>query len=136
MNVDLRPEKLVKLIKSRIINPENNYVRLNGLIENAQLEKIILNISTFEQISFHINRDQVDDSLPPTFERLSLVRPPSFECVFPIQLAGHFMVKYPSSSVALPVKLSAFWIEYVAILVEKKDTYHFKNEHIRLPVEK
>ncbi len=133
MNVDIQPEKVVKLIESRIINPENNYEKLIGLIENAHLENPLLNISTFEKISFHINPDQVEAYLTPTFERLSLVHPPSFECVFPIRLAGHFMVKYPSSSVALPMQLSALLIEYVVLLIQDQDTFRFKQEHVRLP---
>lgn len=132
MNVDLPSEKVVKLIKSRIFNPENNYKKLVGLIENSHLEKNLLNISAFKKISFQINRDQINDLSSPTFERLSLVYPPSFECVFPIRLSGSFLVKYPTSTVVFPMQLPAFWIEYIVIIVENKDTYFFKNEHIRL----
>ncbi len=133
MNVDIQLEKLVKLVKSRIIDPKNNYEKLIELIENAHLENTLLNISTFEEVSFHVNHDQVEISLTPSVERLSLVYPPSFECTFSIQLAGHFLVKYPSSNAALPMQLSAFLIEYIVIVVLDQDSYHLKHEHIRLP---
>jgi hypothetical protein len=132
MKVDIQLDKVVKLIKSRIIDPENNYELLRGLIENAHLEEALLNISTFEKISFFIYKDQIDVSLTPSVERLSLVFPPSFECIYPIRLTGHYLVKYPSSSVALPVQLPAFKIDYNVIIVLDQDSYRFKQEHVRL----
>ncbi len=132
MSVENELKKIVKVVNSRIIDPENNYVKLVGLIENAHIENKLLNISSFEQISFNLYQDQIDFSITPNIERLSMVHPPSFECIFPILLSGYYLVKYPTSSMALPMQLSAFLIEYVVILIQDKDTYHFKNEHVRL----
>jgi len=132
MSVELELKQIVKLVNSRIIDPENKYVKLVDLIKDAHLENKLLNISSFEQISFNVYHDQIDFSIAPIIERLSMLFPPSFECVFPILLSGYYMVKYPTSSVALPMQLSGFLIEYVVILIQDENTYHFKNEHIRL----
>lgn len=129
---DIQIDQIVKIVKSRILDTESNYYILSELIENAHLENKLLNISTFEKISFHLNPDKIITNITPSVERFSLVFPPSYECTFPIRLEGHYLVKYPSSNVALPMQIPAFTIEYIVILVKDQDSFQLKHEHIRL----
>lgn len=129
---DIQVDQIVKLVKSRILDTESNYYVLSELIENAHLENKLLNISAFEKISFHLNPNKVITNNTPIVERFSLVFPPSFECTFSIYIEGHYLVKYPSSNVALPMQIPVLAIEYIAILVKDKDSFQFKHERIRL----
>jgi hypothetical protein len=124
--------ELIKIVKSLIQGDANRYSRLESLIEKAQLEKSLLNISSFENISFHINKKQVIFLPDEEIHRLSLVHPPSYEVNLPIQVAGYYYVKYSNSNVKLPMQLPIFSVLYSCIAIKQKKSFLFQNEEVKL----
>jgi len=124
--------ELIKIVKSLIQGDANRYRRLESLIEKAQLEKSLVNISSFEKISFHINKKRVIFLPDCSVHRLSLVHPPSYEITLPIQIAGYYYVKYANSNVKLPMQLPIFSIIYSCIAIKQKSSFLFQNEEVKL----
>lgn len=124
--------ELLQKVKSQIIGESSNYKKLVTLIENTQMVDFLLNISTFEKISFHINKQHLEILPEISIDKLSLVYPESFDVRIPIRLSGYYLIKYPNSQYEIPKQIPLFRIEYCCIMVSDNNNYLFKNEHIRL----
>jgi hypothetical protein len=126
------PDRMENLIINRIADKGEKFQRLKNLIEIAHIEKQLISISTFEEIFFVPDIENIRIISPPTIDRLTLVHPPSFSYSVEIQVSGFYRIKYKQTNVALPIKVEPFIIQYTGILVEKSENFEFRNEAIRL----
>lgn len=114
------------------MDPESHYKILTNLIERAHFEKDILRISAFEKVSFQLDAKTLAADFLPSIERLSLVEPPSYECVFPIFFSGYYLVKYASSNVPFPMQVFDLAIEYSVIIVQYPEYFTFTQEKVEM----
>jgi len=119
-------------IKERINDLENGSQRLKALLATAEIEKDLLNIATYENISFCTNGNSVKQVGNIEFDRLSMVHPPSFVFSVKLQIAGYFNVKYKSAKTSLPMHIEPFDVNYSGIAIQHENELEIKNESIKV----
>jgi hypothetical protein len=126
-------EKISSFILNRIINDVDDYKILKALLLMAEPAQKILKLKSYEELTFHPNKNGVQPVEETQIERLSMVQPPSFECSIRLKLFGYFKIKYKSSGFPLPVPVESFEAVYKGILTQNGGDYSIKNETVVLP---
>lgn len=121
-----------KTIAERILGKDDNAALLRKLIRHFSLEKSLLNLTNYEEATFHPMISKMKFTLYPEIDRISMVRPQSYHFCTVLKLEGHFKVKYENIAVPLPKTPDPFLVKYSGIVIEDNDNYSFKNEMLEL----
>ena len=128
----LTQETLSQQVLENIMSNESGLSRFNDLLQLANLEKELLQITSYESAQFNLNRENIKQVLPPKIDRLSLVHPPSFAFSVDYQISGYFHIKYNSASKPLPIQMEPFIVNYSGILIPYDNNFEIKNEKIAI----
>ena len=128
----LTQETLSQQVLENIMSNESGLSRFNDLLQLANLEKELLQITSYESAQFNLNRENINQVHPPKIDRLSLVHPPSFAFSVDYQISGYFNVKYNSANNSLPIQMEPFNVNYSGILIPYDNNFEIKNEKIAI----
>lgn len=128
----LSQEELSRQVLENLMSNESWLTRFNNLLQLADLEKELLQISSYESAEFILKRENIKQVHNPKIDRLTLVYPPSFAFSVDYQISGHFNVKYNSANKSLPIQMKAFIVNYSGILIPHDDNFEIKNEKIKI----
>ena len=128
----LTQETLSQQVLENIMSNESGLSRFNDLLQLANLEKELLQITSYESAQFNLNRENIKQVHPPKIDRLSLVHPPSFAFSVDYQISGYFNVKYNSANNSLPIQMEPFIVNYSGILIPYDNNFEIKNEKIAI----
>jgi len=106
--------------------------RLNDLLQLGQLEKKLLQISSYESAEFILKTDCILPVHNLKTDRLSLVYPPAFAFSMQSQVSGYFKVKYHSMNNPLPIQVEPFNINYSGILIPNDGEFEIKNDKVAI----
>jgi len=125
-------DKINEQINQWILELENGSDRLKNLIQEAKLEKDLLNIASYENATFCTNGNSIKKLNNIKIDRLTLVYPPSFVFSVKFLISGYFNVKYKSAKSSLPVQIDPFTIGYKGIAIQHENDLEIKNESIKI----
>ena len=128
----LSQDAFPKLILENLVSNESGLNRFNDLLQQAKLEKTLLQISSYKSAEFILKTENLKRISGPQIDRLTLIYPPSFEFSMDYQVSGHFNVKYNTASNTLPILVKPFIVTYSGIIIPKGDHFELKNEKIRI----
>lgn len=128
----LSPEEFSKQVLKNLMDTKSGINRFNDLLQLAGLEKDLLQISSYENAEFILNKKQIKPLNNPKIDRLSLVYPPSFAFSMDYHISGHFNVKYNSARSPLPVQVKKLIVNYSGILIPHSVNFEMKNEKIKI----
>ncbi len=132
MGSTVNEEQLANLLHDRLFGRPDQRALLESLIDKAGLYRSLLNLPTHLSVAFRLEKAQPDAGARPTFDRLVLVIPESFEAECPVRISGHFMVTYKHAKEPLPNQVPAFRIIYAAVMITGTEKVLFRNEQVRL----
>lgn len=127
----LQEENSKKVVEDLLVS-ETGQSRFKKLLQNAKLEKELLQISSYENAEFILNQNSIKQNDQVQVDRLVLVYPPTFAFSVVCQINGHFNVKYNSVNNVIPVQVKPFNVNYTGILIQHKSSFEIKNERIIL----
>lgn len=125
-------EEFSKQVLENLLNTESGLSRFNDLLQLANLEKELLQISSYESVQFILNRENIVLIHHPIIDRLTLVYPPSFAFSTDYQISGYFNIKYNSANKTLPIQMEPFNVQYSGIIIPHDDNFEIKNEKIKI----
>lgn len=128
----LLQEENIKKVLKHLLDSKSGQERLIKLLQDAKLEKEVLQISSYKSAEFILNHSGIKQNNPVKVDRLTLIYPPTFAFAVDCQINGHFNVKYNSVNNVLPVQVKPFIVNYTGILVQHKTSFEIKNERIIL----
>ena len=128
----LSQEVFSKLVLENLMSNESGLNRFNDLLQQAKLEKKLLQISSYKSAEFILKAENLKRINALQIDRLTLVYPPSFEFSMDYQVSGHFNVRYNTASNILPILIKPFIVIYSGIIIPKGDHFELKNEKIRI----
>jgi hypothetical protein len=123
-------EIFIKQVVENLLKTESGLSRFIELLQLANLEKDLLQISSYESSTFILNKDNIFQTEPPKIDRLTLVYPPSFAFSANYQISGYFKVKYTSAGNSLPIQMKPFIVNYSGILIPNGEHFEIKSEKV------
>lgn len=125
-------EEFSKQVLNNLLNNESGYNRFSDLLQLANLEKELLQISSYESAELILQRENIKQVGSSQIDRLSLVYPPSFAFSVDFQIKGYFHVKYNSARNPLPIQMEPFIVNYSGIIIPHDENFEIKNEKIEI----
>lgn len=129
---NISQEEFAKQVQENLLKTDLGLTRFNNLLQLANLEKELLQISSYKSSEFILKRENVVQINPPTIDRLTLVYPPSFAFSSDYQISGYFQIKYNSASKPLPIQIEPFIVNYSGILIPHGNSFEIKSEKIEI----
>ncbi len=75
---NISQEEFAKQVLENLLKTESGLDRFNDLLQLANLEKDLLQISSYKSSEFILRRENIVQKNSPIIDRLTLVYPPSF----------------------------------------------------------
>ena len=132
MHASFDEKGLLEAVGARLLDGHGASGRLGFLIDVANIHGSLLHLSKFESIRFRPDPAAIKPLKPPSFDRLVLVLPPSYEVNWMISVAGYFDIAYKNLVNPVPHRAGPFRILYSAVIVMQEGQATFRNEQIKL----
>lgn len=131
-DLNLSLEEFSEQVLKNLMNSELGLKRFSDILQLGQLEKELLQISSYEHAEFILKTESIHPLNNPKIDRLVLVFPPSFAFSMEYQISGYFKVKFNSTPKPLPIQVEPFHVNYSGILIPKTEKFEIKNEKIAI----